>query len=498
MPRSELLTAPAIYLLFITDTDLHINHCNQCLYDMFAISKGCLTGKPISRLKQLLPVGECKKAIKELNENNRLIFKIVHQIAVPVTKFKTEIHWEVNCLNNYKNKLIGYLFTGEVVVLDREENKAMKIFGQSSGNSIETAAMKPVESVLLKNEERYRLILATIGDSAWEHNFENEETFFSEGIYNLSGYEARDLEANIDLWRQCVHPDDQWLIRESDINYKSGLQDNHHFEYRIFHTDGKMKWILDRGAVIESTTDGKAIRIVGIHTDISPEKAIQDHLLIQEQQKKREILEAVLDAQEKEREEIAYELNENVNQVLSISKMMLDSALHNQENVTAVLEIVIENLKELIEEVKIIGQSLSTSTIQLIGLPQAIETLFIKINLAGEISFKLDCSSYKPANEPEPKITLTIFRIAQEAIINIIKHSGATHANIALGSGQKYISIEISDNGHGFDTHASKKGLGLINMFNRVESYNGMVELKSPSEGGCCLKVIIPFAVSDK
>jgi two-component system, NarL family, sensor histidine kinase UhpB len=633
MPSSELLEAPIIYLLIITDKNLHISHCNQYLYEMCTTIKGCLNRKPISQLKELLPVGKCKKAIRECTENDGLIFKITHQTNSPATKYKTDINWEMNCLNNQENMTIGYLFTGEVV-LNHNENKALEIseqtilsinttiparnyhstefdnaqqalykseqqfralsenipgavyeyifrkdgsfgfkylspaifrmFGISveifssslkhihpddierlkSANKHSLATNEPFyfegrivmpdgkikwysasssfsystpddskvftgiilditnrkmeEENLSKSEAQLKLTLEKIGDNAWEHNYITNETQFSETIYNLLGYSSLSLKNNIDLWWNSIHPVDKWIVEDNDKKYRAGLLYSHSVEYRVYHANGNIKWILDRGVVIEKNADGTPVSIVGTHTDITTEKEMHEKYLVHEQQKKKEILQAVLDAQEREREEIAYELNENVNQVLAMSKMMLDLALHTNRNVASVLETVIENLNELIEEVKTIGHSLSSSTIKLIGLPQAIETLFIKINLSGKISFKLDYSSYKPVSKPEPKITLTIFRIAQEQIINIIKHSGATHANITLGNSEKEITIEISDDGHGFDTLKIKKGLGLVNMFNRVESYNGMIELKSEPGRGCVLKVSIPFKGSGK
>ena len=360
-----------------------------------------------------------------------------------------------------------------------------------TGIILDITDRKETEEDTLRNESNLRRMLAKIGDNVWEYNFEKNVMFFSETVYNLLGHTANDLRSNIDLWWQSIYPADKCLIEENDKKYREGKLENHSLEYRVYHADGSLRWIMDRGVVIEKCESGKPIRIIGIHTDITREKEIHNKLLFQEQQKKKQILKAVIEAQERERQEIVHELNENINQVLSACKWMLAFVNNNEKQ--PLLEEVMGHIDKVITEIKNISYSLSSSTIELIGLPQAVNELISKINVNRKLEIRLDSKYFIVETEIDPKISLAIFRVIQEQIINIIKHAHATQVEIKLANIKNEISVIVYDNGIGFDAKTVKKGLGLVNIFSRVEYYNGKVQLLTKPGEGCSLKAVIPL-----
>jgi two-component system sensor histidine kinase UhpB len=93
----------------------------------------------------------------------------------------------------------------------------------------------------------------------------------------------------------------------------------------------------------------------------------------------------------------------------------------------------------------------------------------------------------------DPKVYLTLYRVVQEQLLNIVKHSDATLVNIILKISSDKVFIEVNDNGHGFDMTKIDLGLGLTNIFNRVEHYNGQIEIDSRPGKGCSLKAQMPF-----
>jgi len=107
-----------------------------------------------------------------------------------------------------------------------------------------------------------------------------------------------------------------------------------------------------------------------------------------------------------------------------------------------------------------------------------------------DIAFYKNLKGLKEGVHPEKQLAL--LRIIQEQFNNILKHSRASEATISLVADDKKLFLEMQDNGIGFDQQTTKKGLGFNNIFNRVEFYQGLVQLTSVVGKGCTLQVEIP------
>lgn len=129
-----------------------------------------------------------------------------------------------------------------------------------------------------ENEGRFRKVLENIGDNVWEHDLKTGITYFSKSDNNFLGYSTTELTNNQELWWNSVHKEDLHLLIESDKKYKSSGSESHNLEYRIINRDGSIKWVLDRGVVIERDFTGKPLRITGTHTDITAIKHIESEL----------------------------------------------------------------------------------------------------------------------------------------------------------------------------------------------------------------------------
>ena len=115
--------------------------------------------------------------------------------------------------------------------------------------------------------------LEKIGDNVWEYDFRTGMSFFSRAENELLGFSIKEPNDNNAIWRESIHKDDRILLEENECKYRSGDIDSHSLEYRMMLKDGSMKWILDRGVVIEKSPEGLPLKLVGTHTDITfPEK----------------------------------------------------------------------------------------------------------------------------------------------------------------------------------------------------------------------------------
>lgn len=127
---------------------------------------------------------------------------------------------------------------------------------------------KEKERKLKAYDERFRRALEKIGDNVWQHNFQTGVTEFSHHNIEFNGF-LNPKRGEDGLWLLNVHPDDKIILRENDRKYDEGLIDHHSIEYRIINAKGDIRWVLDRGVITETDSNGKPIRISGTHTDIT-------------------------------------------------------------------------------------------------------------------------------------------------------------------------------------------------------------------------------------
>lgn len=193
---------------------------------------------------------------------------------------------------NYLRKKIHNAEPFECEILNyNKEGKTywIKISGQpifdKKGNVVQFFALeeditrrKESEQKILEYEKRFRVVLEKIGDNYWEHDYVNEETYFSSVDTDLLGYTKEELTNNAEIWWNSIHDEDRHLLEKTDEGYRNGSISNHSLEYRMYNKGGLIRWVLDRGVVIEKTADGKPLKTVGTHTDITSLKETEESL----------------------------------------------------------------------------------------------------------------------------------------------------------------------------------------------------------------------------
>ncbi len=142
---------------------------------------------------------------------------------------------------------------------------------------------KDTEKQIREFEGRFRKALEQVGDNAWEHNFRTGKTYFSNTSNLLQDFMIGDETDNASLWWSLVHPDDINMLEENNRAYLSGQRDHHSLEYRLMGLDGHIRWVLDRGVVIERDENRLPIRIAGTHTDITNRKQAEQSILANEE-----------------------------------------------------------------------------------------------------------------------------------------------------------------------------------------------------------------------
>jgi two-component system sensor histidine kinase UhpB len=143
-----------------------------------------------------------------------------------------------------------------------------------------------------------------------------------------------------------------------------------------------------------------------------------------------------------------------------------------------------------IEEIRKLSRELVTPHFREQGLVESIHNLVEDIHLSTRIRVKF--THDHETDRLSQGIRITLFRIVQEQLKNILTHSRATAVDICLDCRKGEVHLEVRDNGVGFDAALANRGIGLSNIHERTKFYNGTVNIKSSPGNGCILEVIIP------
>ena len=213
--------------------------------------------------------------------------------------------------------------------------------------------------------------------------------------------------------------------------------------------------------------------------------------------KLKKLTQRVFDAQEEERGRVARELHDGISQILVGVRYALDSARRKLERGDATaadpLGKGITSLGEAISEVRRISRDLRPAVLDDLGLGPAIKTLAEEFQTRTGITCHFDTVVFRNRLDKDAKIAL--YRIAQEAMTNIERHSGATKVQIDLRGHTRGATLKISDNGKGLVGRrpASNPGLGLRNMQERMEQLGGTLRLLDVLGGGTTIEATVPL-----
>lgn len=232
--------------------------------------------------------------------------------------------------------------------------------------------------------------------------------------------------------------------------------------------------------------------LVGISRDITEHKMLEAALAEQRVNQQRSITEAAIQAQERERTDLGRELHDNINQILTTTKLYIDMAINDGEIREQLLHKSYANISKAIEEIRSLSRSLVPPSLDDIGLVTAITEMIDQLNETNKLKITLTTSGMTKSFLSAP-LKLMVYRIVQEQLNNIIKHARAKKAAVKLSISKKILNIIVTDDGIGFDQKKKVRGIGLSNISSRAALHKGKVEIITAPEGGCTLKVFIPL-----
>jgi signal transduction histidine kinase len=291
-------------------------------------------------------------------------------------------------------------------------------------------------------------------------------------------------------WAQGVHPADL----EGCLSVYSRAFDarvDFEMEYRLLRHDGKYRWVVDYG-VPRVESDGTFCGYIGSCVDITDRKMNAESL--------EELGGRLIAAQEEERGRIARELHDDFSQRLALlgiglSRLWKKRPESEEEERTLVRELW-NRIQEISSDVHRLSHQLHSSKLEHVGLGPAL------MGLCEEISEKyriqVEFTDRGIALEIPKDVALCLFRVTQESLNNVVKHSRAKQAQVELCKTRDEIRLQIVDAGAGFDVALSHTdaGIGLIGMRERLRLVGGRLSVQSAPMRGTTILAEVPLPVS--
>ncbi|WP_187264594.1 chemotaxis protein CheB [Pontibacter beigongshangensis] len=344
--------------------------------------------------------------------------------------------------------------------------------------------LKRQQEEIRSHAERFRTLLEAVPHITWTNLPDGKNVSFNEAWHNFTGLSREDSEGW--GWTRCLHPDDlQYFLTK----YKEALRTGQvlNVQARILcKADGLFRCHLIKNVPIDE--DGHIALWIGTATDIQDYKDAEEANIQLRLSQHREILKAVLQAQEAERKNISEALHNGLGQTLYATKLNLDQLKPQSRQEQQIVGKIDSLLKESIQVTRNISFGLNPSVLKDFGLQAALKEIISRLNSP---KLKISLKVQGLDRGIDSFIELSLYRITQELLNNIIKHSQATKASVELIRKHKQIKLTVQDNGIGLNKEELKsmKGIGLRSIQHRLELLGGELEIDAEVGKGAVFRI---------
>jgi PAS domain S-box-containing protein len=345
----------------------------------------------------------------------------------------------------------------------------------------------------LEGEARLAASAELAGLAFYEVAFDGGVVHADDRFRELCGVPA-DLEQGpqvLQFWIDQIHPGDREGILELRRQLHDGRLDRLSLEYRFVHPTHGERWLHHVARVARRDATGRTLKSFGVLRDITPTKRAEEAL--------RDLSRRLILAQEDERALLARELHDDVTQRLAVLAIDLGRAeLAAPQGAQAdVMRSVRAELVRLSEDIHSLAYQLHPSVLEELGLVEALRAECERWGRQGRLAVAMDLESASVVVGKEAQLCL--FRVAQEALNNVVRHAGTNAASITLRPADGGVLLAVRDEGAGFDPANPRSGrsLGLASMRERVHLVGGTLDIESAPGQGTTLVAWVPAQVGE-
>ncbi len=370
-------------------------------------------------------------------------------------------------------------------------NTVLKKLKGYEGFAIDITDRLETAKKLKESEGRYRAILDNSLAGIYMFQKGGRFSFVNKRLINMLGYDHEDEILGHHFW-EIVAPEDKEMVKKRGLEREHGEINPRHYQFRIIKKDGSVIWVDMRSSHASYMGIPAA---VGNFIDITKRKKAQEEI----QRLSRKLIEGI----EEERRSLASDLHDEFGQALTLLQFDVEF-LQNDippelTQANRVCKKIIEQIQKLADKIRNTTSRLRPDLLDHLGLIPTLEWYIEEFHSRiKDISIDFQSIGFKRRLSPE--VEIVIYRIFQEGLNNITKHSNADKVEIKLTSSHPGVIFILRDNGIGFDqekngmpSDETSKGIGLLSMKERVASLNGDIEIKSVPGKGTAIRVELPM-----
>ena len=352
-------------------------------------------------------------------------------------------------------------------------------------------------TALAASEERFQLAVSGASAGLWDWNLRTGEMYLSPHFREIVGHDDDELPNEMRAHYEIIHPEDLERVMRA-LNAHTEGRHPYDIEYRVRTRAGEYRWIQSRAQALWDAS-GKAYRMVGWILDVTDRRRGEEALRASREELQR--LSANIEhIREEEKTRIARELHDDLGQLLTAMKIDMgrfERTIESKidESATQALRSIYGLIDQLVASVRRIAADLRPVMLDDLGPIPAIDWFIHEFSARHGITVNAQLDINEVAFNRDSGTE--VFRMVQEALTNIARHSGASEAEIEITREEPFCIVKIRDNGRGAlpDARRKRKSFGLIGMRERAARLGGELDVATAPGEGFSLTVTLPLAV---
>jgi PAS domain S-box-containing protein len=343
---------------------------------------------------------------------------------------------------------------------------------------------KQAEHALKRNEQRLSLALEAASMGTWDWDVPTGEMNWSPETHRMFGDTSGGMSPSFETFLARVHPSDRDRVSHA-MNDAMERGDSYETEFRVVGYDNVLRWVLGKGKALRN---GKPLRMLGVFVDFTEHHHLEDEL--------RALSGRLIQAHEEERNRIARELHDDVAQRLSVLGIELATLSHHPDALSSGLQQSLAGLAArtatLGADLHRVSHELHPATLEQVGLEAGLRSFCRELSQSHR--FAIDVNVHRVPHPLPNDVALCLYRVAQEALNNAVRHSQSQGAIVRLTGTADALLLSVTDHGGGFDPEfrGDRAALGLRSMRERVRLVGGQFTVQSRAGSGTRIEALVP------